>query len=71
MPADLAVTTPEVIVQFAVPAVTVDVVAPVPEPPVVATIKPVTRSPEVVDTAREVCVFFANVTVVESNVSTR
>jgi hypothetical protein len=71
VPAVFAVTTPEVIVQVAVPVVTTDVVAPVPEPPVVATMMPVTKSPEVVDTARADCVFFANVTVVESNVSTR
>jgi hypothetical protein len=54
VPADLAVTTPEVIVQLAVPVVTVDVVAPDPEPPVVATMIPVIKSPDVMDTARAV-----------------
>ena len=54
VPDDLAVTTPEVNEQLAVPVVTVEVVAPDPEPPVVATIIPVTKSPVVVDTARGV-----------------
>ena len=54
VPADLAVTTPEVNEQLAVPVVTDEVVAPDPEPPVVATMIPVTRSPVVVDTARGV-----------------
>ena len=46
------------------PVVTEDVTAPVPEPPVVATVIPLIASPEVVVTARAVCVFLANVTVV-------
>ena len=54
VPADFAVTTPEVNEQLAVPVVTDDVVAPDPEPPVVATMIPVTKSPVVVDTARGV-----------------
>jgi hypothetical protein len=52
VPADLAVTTPEVCVQLAVPVVTVEVIAPDPEPPVVATIIPVIKSPDVMDTER-------------------
>ena len=54
VPDDFAVTTPEVKEQLAVPVVTVEVVAPDPEPPVVATMIPVTKSPVVVDTARGV-----------------
>jgi hypothetical protein len=54
VPADLAVTTPDVKEQLAVPVVTVDVVAPDPEPPVVATIIPVIKSPDVMDTERAV-----------------
>ena len=54
MPADFAVTTPEVNEQLAVPVVTVDVTTPDPEPPVVATIIPVTKSPVVIETARGV-----------------
>jgi hypothetical protein len=54
VPADLAVTTPEIKEQLAVPVVTVDVVAPDPEPPVVETIIPVIKSPVVIDTARAV-----------------
>jgi hypothetical protein len=64
VPAVLAVTTPDVSVQVAVPDVTEDVTAPVPEPPVVSTVIPETVSPEFVDTARGVCVLFPNVTVV-------
>ena len=54
MPADFAVTTPEVNEQLAEPVVTDDVVAPDPEPPVVATIIPVTKSPVVIETERGV-----------------
>jgi hypothetical protein len=64
VPEVFAVTTPDASVHVAVPDVTEDVTAPVPEPPVVATVIPVIASPEVVDTARGVWVFFANVTVV-------
>jgi len=64
VPDVLAVTTPDASVQVAVPDVTEDVTAPVPEPPVVAIVMPVIASPEVVVTARAVCVFLANVTVV-------
>jgi hypothetical protein len=64
VPDVFAVTTPDVSVQVAVPVVTVEVTAPVPEPPVVATVIPVIASPVVVVTARAVCVFLANVTVV-------
>jgi hypothetical protein len=63
-PAFLAVTTPEVRVQVAVPDVTEEVTAPVPEPPVVVTVIPMIASPEVVDTTRGVCVLLPNVTVV-------
>jgi hypothetical protein len=52
VPADLAVTTPDVSVQLAVPVVTDEVTAPDPEPPVVATIIPVIKSPDVIDTER-------------------
>jgi hypothetical protein len=54
VPDDLAVTTPEVNEQLAVPVVTVDVTTPDPEPPVVATIIPVTKSPVVIETERGV-----------------
>ena len=54
VPALRAVTTPEVSVQLAVPVVTVEVTAPDPEPPVVATIIPVIKSPDVIDTERAV-----------------
>ena len=54
VPADFTVTTPEVNEQLAVPVVTDDVVAPDPEPPVVATIIPVIRSPVVIETERAV-----------------
>jgi hypothetical protein len=64
VPEVFAVTTPDVRVQVAVPDVTEDVTSPLPEPPVVATVMPVIASPEVVVTARGVCVFLANVTVV-------
>jgi hypothetical protein len=64
VPDVFAVTTPDVSVHVAVPDVTEDVTAPVPEPPVVATVIPVIASPEVVVTARAVCVFLENVTVV-------
>jgi hypothetical protein len=64
VPAVFAVTTPDVSVHVAVPDVTVDVTAPVPEPPVVAIVIPVIASPEVVVTSRAVCVFLTNVTVV-------
>jgi len=64
VPDVFAVTTPDASVQVAVPDVTEDVTAPVPEPPVVAMVIPVIASPEVVVTARGICVFLANVTVV-------
>ena len=64
VPDVFAVTTPDVSVQVAVPDVTEDVTAPVPEPPVVATVIPLIASPDVVEIARAVCVFLANVTVV-------
>ena len=54
VPADLAVTTPDVKEQLAVPVVTVEVTVPDPEPPVVATIIPVIKSPVVIDTERAV-----------------
>ena len=64
VPDVFAVTTPDASVQVALPDVTKDVTAPVPEPPVVATVIPVIASPEVVVTARGVCGFLANDTVV-------
>ncbi len=71
VPDVFAVTTPDASEQVAVPDVTEDVTAPVPEPPVVATVMPVIASPEVVVTARGVWVFLANVTVVAFDESDR
>ena len=71
VPVSFAVTTPEVNVHFAVPVVTVEVVAPVPDPPVTAIMIPVYRSPVIVDTSRAAWSLRENVTVVAFDISTR
>jgi hypothetical protein len=67
VPKFLAVTSPAVNVQFAVPDVTVVVTDPVPPPPFTATMIPVTRSPVVVATDSAGCAMRSIVIVVEAD----
>jgi hypothetical protein len=67
VPKFLAVTSPAVNVQFAVPDVTVVVTDPVPPPPFTATMIPVTKSPVVVATDSAGCAMRSIVIVVEAD----
>jgi hypothetical protein len=67
VPAFRALATPDVIEQLAEPDVTVKVTVPVPDPPDVDNVIPVSKSPELSRKVKAFCVSLANVTVVATD----